>query len=317
MKQTYINSTELKISEICMGTHFFGGEKKIKSNSPLDQVYKETIYAALEGGINFFDTADIYGYGHSERILGETLSSTLEGEKCVIATKVGRRFNGRAECNDFSPKYIRNACKDSLKRLRREKIDIYYLHNAPSEVIGNLEVQNCLIELQREGMVRIIGASVVDLKSAVIAIKSGLYKVIQLPYNILQQNMLPPLIKIAERYNVHLICREVLASGILSGKYSLVHKFPSSDYRSQIPRDILYAQVIATAKMRFLEKQGCRTMTQASLRFVLDHPNVTAAIIGCKNPQQLQECLKASKQESLSVAEIRKIYEMLFLSNYN
>ena len=315
MKTKRLGRTNLIVSEMALGTWAFGGSYSGYGYGFTDDaVSASTIRKALKLGINFFDTADVYGHGHAENLLGQILAESVEGKSAIVATKVGGRFDQGVEQTDFSPAYIKQACTESLRRLRRETIDLYLLHNAPVEIIADDGVQAALQELRQAGMVRFVGVSVIDRKAAKIAMRFKIYNAVQVVYNLFGQNMIPPIASLASKCSIPLLFREPLANGFLTGKYGLFHQFGETDVRSKISSNIRFAQFCAVERLRFLERKPERSLGQAMLRFALDHPAVGAVIVGAKTPEQLTENVAATAQPSLTATEIRQIYECLFFS---
>ncbi|HWJ25779.1 MAG TPA: aldo/keto reductase, partial [Flavisolibacter sp.] len=160
MQYRKFGNTELMVSEIGFGAWAIGGNARV-GETPIgwgsvdDTVSKKSISAAIDAGINFFDTADFYGLGHSEKILGET----LENKNVIIATKVGHRNIDGKIVLDYSKQYIVKACEESLKRLRREAIDYYQLHSARMQHLEQGECMEAIELLKQQGKIRYWGLS--------------------------------------------------------------------------------------------------------------------------------------------------------------
>lgn len=302
MKYRTLGRTGLRVSEVGFGGWAIAGNRHGNSYGPTDDTASlRSILRAVEMGCNFFDTADMYGHGHSEDLLGEALS---ESPEVLIATKVGGNFYGNVTVMDFSPKYVAYACEQSLRRLRREAIDLYQLHNPSLEVIRDGRVFDVMDELKRGGKIRHYGVSIFTPEEAMACIEDGRPETIQLVYSIVNQSMAKEVFPAARAENVGIIAREPLANGFLSGKYNAASAFTHGDIRHNFPPR--YQEALAAAARHVkgaLETDG-RTLAQAALRFVLDNEAVSTVIPGCKTPDQAKENMSASGLASLSAEEM-------------
>src|SRR5256712_5913241 len=214
MKSRILGRTGLKVSEGGFGAGAIGGNAHGNSYGPTDDA--ETIAAvrrAVELGVNFIDTADVYGWGHSEEILGEALEG--HREDVHIATKVGGDFYLGGVRMNFDPGYIAFALERSLHRLRTDHVDLYQLHNPPFAMMADPATYEVLDELQAENKVRHYGVSVHEPLEAVMAIQTGKASVIQLPFSLLRQEWIDEGFPVAARDRVGGIAREALGDGIL------------------------------------------------------------------------------------------------------
>lgn len=156
MKYRDFGATGIKVSEIGFGCWQIGGNGRGNSYGPTDdKASSEALLKALDLGINFFDTADVYGFGHSEEILGKTFRG--KRDRVILATKVGADFYQGQGFQTFTPDYVRFALEKSLKRLQTEYIDVYLLHNPPLKLIGKEETFEILKDLKKEGKIRTFG----------------------------------------------------------------------------------------------------------------------------------------------------------------
>ncbi|GIX49508.1 MAG: general stress protein [Candidatus Tectimicrobiota bacterium] len=310
MQYRRLGKTGLQVSEIGFGAWAIGGNKHGHSYGPTDNAESlRAIARALDLGCTFFDTADIYGHGLSEKLLGQALQKRRH--QCVIATKVGNDFyHGRFRKN-FDADYIRFALEKSLKRLRTDYIDLYQLHNPPLMLLERAEHYAVLDELKQQGKIRAYGVSVHDPYEGMMAIYSGKPEVIQVTYNVLRPEAREELFPLAQAHDVGIIVREPLANGLLTGKYTAEAAFAEGDFRAAWPREYLAALVEMVNKVRFLARAGERTLAQAALRFVLDEPAVSVVIPGIKTVAQAEENLAASHLPPLSAAERAAIREAL------
>jgi aryl-alcohol dehydrogenase-like predicted oxidoreductase len=310
LKLRKLGKTNLLVSEIGFGAWAISG----RGYGPTDD--KESIRAlhrALELGVNLIDTADIYGDGHSEKLIGQVLKERGDKET-LIATKFGWDFyrDGGIRSN-LKKNYIFFAIEKSLKRLGRECIDIYQIHNSKPDDIERDNVYETLDELKNQGKIRFYGVSAYYIEDAIEAIKTGKPDMIQIIYNILEQEAEEKLFPLALQNNIGIIAREPLAAGLLTGKYNENSKFPKTDHRHGWSKKFLEEGALKVDKLKFLEKEG-QTLIQAALGFSLSHKAVSIVIPGAKTAKQVEENVSASKTK-LSSDELKQIRK-LFRNNF-
>ena len=310
MRYRRLGRTDIQVSEVGFGAWAIGGNKHGHSYGPTDNAESlRAIVRALDMGCTFFDTADIYGHGLSEKLLGQALQNRRS--ECVIATKVGNDFYHGPVRKNFDPDYIRSALDQSLTRLRTDYIDVYQLHNPPLMMLQRGEHYAVLDELKQAGKIRYYGVSVHDAYEGTMAIHTGKPDVIQVVYNILRPDAREELFSLAQEEEIGLIIREPLASGMLTGKYAADTTFPEGDIRATWPQEYLLMQVQVAEKLRFLVAEGERTLAQAALRFILDEPAVSVVIPGIKTTAQAEENLASSDLPPLSEADRHAISAVL------
>lgn len=287
MKYRKFGTTDLLVSEIGFGAWAIGGGAMIGTTAigwgdVDDKESVKAINRSLELGINFFDTADIYGLGHSERLLGETLYNKKD---VIIATKVGNVSRNEQFTIDYSKEYILKACEESLKRLKRDTIDYYQLHTAR---IAHLQQGDCLQAmelLQSQGKIRYWGISVNTFDpfpEAEFFINQKTGYGFQLVLNILNQKALP-VIKRASAEGYGIIARMPLQFGLLTGKFDKEISFADNDHR----KTRLTKQVIDTANTalepvwQLCKKYGVNK-TQLALSYILSYSEVSTIIPGIR-----------------------------------
>lgn len=289
-----LGKTKLRVSEIGFGAWAIGGHSDVWGYGPtIDRISMKAVETALELGCNFFDTADCYGTGRSENILGSILSSNRF--QVIITTKSGFDFyHGPIRVN-FHPAYIRFAVHQSLQRLKTDYLDVFLLHNPPRHVLTDDLLVNELEKLRRSGAVRYIGVSVADLAAGYDAVNAGWPEVIQVAYNMLDAAAGIHLIPLAKEKGIGIIAREPLANGFLTGKFSCqVTNFAPGDIRRLWPPDLVN-RIIHEVKMLGSYRRNGETPSQLALRFILESPGVSTAICGCKTPAQVNDNFKALK----------------------
>jgi aryl-alcohol dehydrogenase-like predicted oxidoreductase len=284
-----------------------------------DEDSLQALQAAWEHGVNFFDTADTYGEGHSEELIGKFLKG--KRDKAILATKVGWDFYHGGSKKNFASDYIRFACEESLKRLQTDRIDLYQLHNPKLEAIESGEIFQVLDELKQAGKIRFYGVSVHTPQEALAVIKSGKSDTAQLIFNLIDQRPVADVFPNALTSEIGIIAREPLACGFLTGKYNAQSRFPKNDHRNRWPLDQLELNFKKLDWIRSVLKAPRLTLTQAALEFILSFEAVSVVIPGVKTQAQALENLKASEDPRLRIEEIsvlRHLYdrEEIFQSGF-
>lgn len=282
----------MQVSEIGFGAWAIGGDAMIGTTpigwGPVDDRQTEAaIRAALDAGINFFDTADIYGLGHSEDILGRVIGSR---PGVIMASKGGNVARDNQFTVDYRPEHLRQACEASLKRLRRETIDFYQLHTAR---MTHLQQGDCIAEmeqLQRAGKIRFWGLSLNTfdpLPEANYLIGQGKAQGFQLVLNLLNQRALPLLAPAAAR-GYGLIARMPLQFGLLTGKFTTGTSFSEKDHRKgRLTPELIGTVEEALAPVwQLCEKYHC-SRTQLALGYILSYAEISVVIPGIRTPEQV------------------------------
>lgn len=282
-----LGKTGLEVFELGFGGWAIGGNRSGWSYGPTDDRSSlRAVQTALDLGCNFFDTADWYGHGHSEELLGRALRARRSD--VVISTKVGFDFyHGGSEFN-FHPAYLRFALHQSLRRLATDYVDLYQLHNPPPEVLFDPDVIEALARLREQGCVRSIGVSAASIDDGLEAVRAGWPETIQAPYNLIAPEAEAVLFPAASAAGMGMIVREPLANGMLSGKYQPSSRFSPDDIRSHWPPETLWRIGQQVELLRPYVRPD-ETMAQLALRFVLESPYVSVVLAGCKTPEQARE----------------------------
>jgi aryl-alcohol dehydrogenase-like predicted oxidoreductase len=322
MKERRLGKTDLRVSEIGFGCWAIGGN----AYGPVrDKDSLEALAAAFDSGINFFDTADTYGEGHSEELLGKFLKGRSR-DRVTLATKCGWDFyassqkpasvlsgpsgmlNHTGHRKNFDTGYVRFACEQSLRRLGTEVIDLFQLHNPSLELIQKGDLVSVLEGLRKEGKVRFIGISVHTEAEALAALGDPRIQTIQIILNLLDQRMAEKFLPEAEKKDVGVIVREPLASGLLSGKYRPSHEFPKDDHRR---RWVPEKREADWQKIQLIQKAlGSLPLLRAALEFTLSFGPVSTAIAGAKTRTQVLENAAASLRPVLSPENIEQLKEL-------
>lgn len=308
LKKRRLGKTDLQVSEIGFGCWAIGGSGYGATD---DTESLAALELAWKKGVNFYDTADTYGQGHSEALIGQFLKDKPRDE-VIIASKVGWDFYHGGSKKNFEPDYIEFACDKSLERLGVDSIDLYQLHNPILEVIEKGACLDALEELKRKGKIKHIGVSIHRESEGLALIESGRVDALQLVFNLIDQKMSQRLFAAAKAADVGIIAREPLACGILTEKYDLDHVFEKDDHRRRWTKEKRASDLKKIEVLKKVLATGRISVARASLEFVLDHEEVGVVIPGIKTKKQLLENLAASTDPLLRSQEsyhLREIYQ--------
>lgn len=295
MEYRQFGNTALKVSSIGFGAWAIGGPAEVGGvqigwGDADDDTSIAAIHAALDAGITFFDTADFYGLGHSEALLGRVLANRADA---VVATKVGQKVgaDGRIEV-DYSAAHIIQACEQSLRRLQRDTIDFYQLHVARLHHLEQGECIAAMEKLQQQGKIRYWGLSLNTFNPAPEAeflLQAAKGSGFQLVLNLINQLALP-IVEQAAAAGLGIIARMPLQFGLLSGKFRPDNVFQQGDHRAgRLTRTIIEQTTdILRAEMVPLARQYNTHLAGLALSFVLATPGVSTVIPGIRTPQQVQ-----------------------------
>ncbi|MCV3764419.1 aldo/keto reductase [Rhizobium sp. TRM95796] len=317
MKSRQFSRTPWSVSEIGFGAWAIGGSWGDVAEGDA----KTALHAALDAGMTFIDTADVYGDGCSEKIIRDVLKER-GGERPMVATKAGRRLNPHV-ADGYTKANIEAFIDRSLTNLGVETLDLVQLHCPPTEVYYRQEMFAALDELTAKGKIRYYGVSVEKVEEALKAIEFPNVVSVQIIYNIFRQRPADLFFREAKAKNIATIIRVPLSSGMLTGKMSAASQFASDDHRafnrngeafdmgetfSGVPYEVGLA---AVERLRPLVPGGA-TMAQFALRWILMNDAVTVVIPGAKNEAQAEDNAQASALPALSdevMAEVKAIYD--------
>ncbi len=300
-----LGRTGLRVSDIGFGAMTIGGEIFGATD---DQESLRALHRAIDLGMNFIDTADAYGRGHSEELIAQVLKTRRK--EVVLATKGGNQFTVRQGLRNFDPDYITSALEASLKRLQIETIDLYQLHNPSQEVMRRGEIFARLDRFKQDGKIRFYGVSLEKTEDGLVAIETGKPDTLQVVYNILHQDPEEQLFSLAQRDNVGIIARVPLERGVLSGRFKSTAEFAQKDWRRGVfPEEGLAQTHAAVERLGFLVKGEVPNLAQAALRFVLSNPIVSTVIPGIRTVQQAETNITVSGK-MLPAEDIAKLWEL-------
>lgn len=316
MKYRPLGSTGFSVSTIGFGAWAIGGAWGSVSESES----RRALAAAVDHGIDFFDTADVYGDGLSERLVGELVRSSRT--PLHVATKAGRRLSPHT-ADGYTLANLTAFVERSLDNLGLDAVDLLQLHCPPTEVYYRPEVFGALDTLKAAGKIRHYGVSVEKVEEALIALEYPGVESIQIIFNVFRQRPAELLFERARARQVGIIARVPLASGLLTGKLSRASSFDSDDHRnfnrhgqafdvgetfSGVPFEV---GLDAVEELRALLPAG-HSPSDLSLAWILSHPEVSCAIPGAKSPAQVEQNARAAELEPLSpvlLGKIREIYD--------
>jgi aryl-alcohol dehydrogenase-like predicted oxidoreductase len=302
MEYRSLGRTGVLVSSLCLGTANFGFKAS-------EDVAREIMQAALEGGINFFDTADSYSAGQSERIIGSFLKDTRQRERVILATKVYYPVGKGLNDGGLSRYHVMRGCEDSLRRLQTDYIDLYITHRSASSVVPVDETLGALTDLVRQGKVRYIGCSTHPaweiMEALMVSEMKGYARYVaeSSPYNLLDRRVENERVPLCQRYGLAMMPWSPIAMGMLAGRYPVDASFPAGSRAAADPKGI-YADRInrrgleVAARVPEIASRYGLTPAQASLLWVKDQPGITSPTIGPRTPEQLNEMLQVADRQA-------------------
>jgi aryl-alcohol dehydrogenase-like predicted oxidoreductase len=316
MKYRLLGRTGLLVSELCLGTMTFGGRGHWENIGKLGQdPVNDIVSRALDAGINFIDTANVYSFGESERLLGKALEGRAR-DKIVLATKVRGRMDDDVNGVGLSRFHIMNSVEASLKRLNTDYIDLYQIHGFDA-VTPLDETLRALDDLVQQGKVRYIGASNLAawqlMKALGISDKLGLarFESLQAYYTIAGRDLEREIVPLVQDQQLGIMVWSPLAGGLLSGKYNRDGSGPDGSRRISfdfppVNRDRAFDSIDV---MREIADEIGSTVPQIALAWLLHQSAVTTVIIGAKDTDQLNDNLKAVEVQ-LSDDHLKRLDEV-------
>jgi aryl-alcohol dehydrogenase-like predicted oxidoreductase len=318
MEYRNFGKTGWKVSEIGFGAWGIGADwGQVNESDALD-----ALRVAIEAGMNFIDTADVYGDGRSEQLIAKVLKE-YRGKKIYVATKTGRRLNPHTP-QGYNREKLTSFIDRSLKNLDVEALDLVQLHCPPTQVFYMPEVFEVLDNLVRAGKLRHYGVSVEKVEEAIKALEFPGVKSVQIIYNIFRQRPAELFFELAKKKHIAILARVPLASGLLTGKMNRDSVFETDDHRNynrhgesfdvgETFSGVDYETGLkAVEEIRALVPAGL-SMAQFALRWILMNEAVTLAIPGAKNRHQADENAAASGATALSgevIARIQQVYDI-------
>ena len=288
MRYTTLGETDLEVSRICFGTWQLGGDW---GEIDVDEI-QAAIRRALELGINFFDTAQAYGFGVSERRLGEALREeiTHDRDSLVLATKGGLRPEGEAMARDASREWLRRGLEESLEHLGTDYVDIYQVHWPDADTPAE-ETAAVLREFLDEGKVRCVGVSNYSARQMHGLERHLKIDTLQPPYHIFRRRIEEHVLPYCEAHGIGTLVYGPLAHGLLGGSYDEDTTFDEDDWRSQssaFSGDVFAHNLEVVDRLQAFAAEREMTVAQLAVAWVLAHPAVDVAIVGARRPEQIE-----------------------------
>lgn len=317
MKYRTLGRTPWRVSEISFGAWAIGA-----AWGPVDDSESmAALHRAVDLGVNFFDTADVYGDGHSERLIAK-LRSERPGDPIIVATKAGRRLPHQTPAG-YTRENLASWIDRSLKNLNTECLDLVQLHCPPNDVYYMPEVFGFMDDLVADGKIRYYGVSVEKIEQAIKAIEYPNVQTVQIIFNVFRQRPAELFFQQAQLRRVGVLARVPLASGLLTGKISIATEFAEDDHRrfnrhgEAFDRGETFSGVDVETALKAVEELKSIappgvSLAQFALRWILMHDAVSCAIPGARRPSQVDDNVSASDVEPLSntmMASIQRIYD--------
>lgn len=295
MRYRILGKTGLKVSVVGFGSTELGIDYGIKApgeyGKPGKQAVKKMLYKALDYGINFFDTAP--GYGESEKLLGDTIGL----EPCYIATKIN--IDERSDALS-----IKASIGKSLKRLKKECIDVVQIHNATGGIIRQPETLENLKKLRKQGLIRFFGASVYEPADGLAVLKKGFFDCLQIAFNIMDQRILDKVLPVAVKNDTGVISRSAYFRGMLTKKITY------------LDNDWSFLKNAANKIKSTMNIDSWEDLTGMALRFCLSTKGVSTVLVGIRTMDELMFAIKEEKKCKLSDIALRKLLTLRVNDEY-
>lgn len=299
IKTRQLGKSGIVVTEIGMGLWAAGGDQWGRTD---DQMVLDAIEYALEIGVNFFDTADVYGAGHSEELLGQAMRGRRD--KFIVASKIGwQNFDGeRGQTAYTTVDQFIAGVETNLRRLQTDYIDVMQSHISYREPTMEVFLEG-FQRLQQQGKIRAYGVSTSDFEYLQHFNHDGHCSTLQIDYSILNRTPEAEIFPYCQAHNIGVIVRGALAMGILTGKFTPATQFADGDFRQNWQNDpeqraIFHNDLEKVEQLRLLDDQP--TLAQLAVQFVLAHPAVSTVIPGAKSRQQIHETAQAASLPNLS-----------------
>jgi aryl-alcohol dehydrogenase-like predicted oxidoreductase len=277
-----LGSTGLDVSEIGFGSNRLG--EKIEPDEHWDRLTRR----AIDLGVNIFDTAEAYGRGRSEEVIGRVVG---ERSDVIIASKYSPRRNDGVA--DFTYKTISEAVEASLRRLQRSVIDVYQIHSPRLEELKTQDWVGPLEQLKNEGKIKHIAIAVNSAEEGIWLIENGLVEVLQITYNLIDRVVEETLLPLAQQKSVGLLVRKPLSRGVLTGKFSPGQTI-ADHHRATLDKGALSGRIDKAEMFKPIGTEYPGGLTRLAHHFSLSHPAVSCTIPGARSIEQLEENVAAS-----------------------
>jgi aryl-alcohol dehydrogenase-like predicted oxidoreductase len=317
VNQRTLGKTGFKVSEVSLGTWQLGG----KWGAQFDEKNADKILnTAIDNGINFIDTADVYNGGQSEKAIGKVLRSS--SERIYVATKCGRQLKPHISAS-YQPQILRKFVEDSLRNMQLDQLDLVQLHCPPPEVYYRPEIFELFDHLKEEGKIANFGVSVEKVEEAIKAIEFDNVTTVQIIFNMFRHRPSELFFREAKKRDIGVIVRVPLASGLLTGKFGKESSFLPDDHRTFNRNGEMFDKgetfsgvnyetgLLAVEELKTLF-EGTGSLAQLALKWVLMFDEVSTVIPGASSPEQLDSNLKVSAIQAFTQHQmngVKNIYE--------
>lgn len=315
MRHRSLGTAGFAVSEVSFGTWAIGGSW----GDVADQDALDGLTAAIDAGVNFLDTADVYGSGRAERLIA--LAMKGRADRVHVASKFCRQGD-IGDPKTYTYDRVAQWCEATLRRLGRDRVDLYQIHCPPTPILEDGEVFAVLARLRREGKIAAAGVSVESVDQGLLCLprpgRDTGVQALQVILNVFRQKAVDELLPQAQAAGVGILARLPLASGLLTGKFSGTETFPDGDHR-HFNRDgqafnvgetfagLPFATGADLAREIAWIAEGRGSMAAAAMRWVLDQPGVSCVIPGFKNARQVGENLAAAEVEAFTPDELKRL----------
>ena len=320
MKKRQLGSTDIKISEVGLGTWQMSGDVWGKKT---EAEYCRGMEVAIEAGIDYFDTALEYGNGYCEQVLGKVLRGF---PSVVISSKIPPQcdeWSAKPQGNIddyFSPAWISKCCETTLKNLRRDCVDILFLHTWNVAWGDRTEWYEAMVKLKEQGKIRAIGVSVGDRRAseANSHIEAGRIDVVMAVYNVLEQEPEYTLFPMAKKHQVGIVARCPFSSGALVSDWTSSQKFPDGDWRGLwTPDDWVAKHIEMVDYIKPMVKNTNLSMSAIGLKYILNHQTVTSVIPGSSSPEHIRNNASVTALPNLSEDILGQLQQLWLWNTWN
>ncbi|WP_214848387.1 aldo/keto reductase [Exiguobacterium sp. s193] len=299
-----LGKSDLMVHPIGLGTNAVGGHNLYPNLD--EQAGRDLVRVALMNGINFLDTAFIYGPERSEELVGETWSDTVERKDVILATKGAHKIVDDKVVIDNSPEFLKQSVEESLKRLKTDYIDLFYIH-FPDEATPKDQAVAALAELKEQGKIRAIGVSNFSLEQLKEANKDGHVDVYQGEYNLFKRDAEKEILPYIREHGISFVPYFPLAAGLLAGKYDENTKFDDLRAKDPLFQDDVFKDNLAKVELlRPIAQEKDVDVAHVVLAWYLAQDGIDAIIPGAKRADQVTDTLRTLEVE-LTDADIQKI----------
>lgn len=309
MRYTQLGRTDLNVSRICFGAWQAGGDW-----GGDEQELRAGVRRARELGVNFFDTAQAYGWGASERLLGEELAGDLgeRRDELVIATKSGVRAEGSKRVRDASPEFLRAGIEDSLGFLGVDHVDLFQVHWPTPDTTPWEETAAALDDFVREGKTRYVGVSNYSAQDMAALERHRKIDTLQPPYHLFRRDSEVEIFPYCQEHGIGTLVYGTMAHGLLAGKFSRDWEFEEGDWRNGHPLfegEAFERNIDAAEALAAWARERDHTVAQVAVAWALHNPAVDTAIVGVRKPEHIEGTAPAAEID-LSDDELREIDEI-------